>query len=176
MSHRWTGIDLRQRLFSRKGRLTHQLRMVPGSGAPQQAHLRKNGFESPRKTGSAGETGGSGHVCSVQQQPEADLELQQPERRGFERQWQQVWFRRRTERRQRRRRAAAPHSSSWREHKDSRRFGDSPYGRQGHQHSHFGSTDWDGSYAETNRERGGYQSAAAYRGGYAHGGHRRRRY
>jgi hypothetical protein len=57
-----------------------------------------------------------------------------------------------------------PRSSSWREHKDSRRFNEGGYGRQGQQHSYFGHNDWDSSYADPSRGRSGY-----------HGGRRGRR-
>jgi uncharacterized membrane protein YgcG len=68
-----------------------------------------------------------------------------------------------------------PRSSSWHERKDSRRFNKGGYGRQGQQHLHFGYNDWDGSYADSSRGRGGYQAVPTHRGGYAHGGQRGRR-
>jgi hypothetical protein len=52
----------------------------------------------------------------------------------------------------------------------SNKFIEGGYGRQGQQHPHFGYNDWDGSYADSRRGRGGYHAAPAHRGGFAPGG------
>jgi hypothetical protein len=68
-----------------------------------------------------------------------------------------------------------PRSSSWHERKDSRRFSEGGYGRQGQQHPHFGYNDWDGCYVDSRRGRGDHHAAPAHRGGFAPGGQRGRR-